>query len=97
MLGMVLTTTFGIALAMFGLILIVAAVRLLLGSSDAYETNRRASLPIHRAFLGKLKTGTVENDHLSVRGSAYTIAKDGTIEFVQMAKLSREAVRDTSR
>jgi len=82
--------------AIIGLLVAFGALRVWLGSSDAYEMVRSVSKGMRSSAFGDIRQPSGDRGAVFTRGIAYTILKDGSVEFRAQAKIDRESIRDTS-
>lgn len=80
----------------FGLLVVVGALRVWLGSADAYDMNRSVSKGLKSSAFGDIKQPDGDRGAVFKRGIAYTVSRDGSVRFEAQAKLNRESIRDTS-
>jgi len=88
-----------IFLALTGINLLVLGMRLLFGSSDAYELNRSVTGKFRETVRGQLKKDESEGKLLTEHGVAFRVGSDSTDKCIVLpqSKLSTEAIFDTLR
>lgn len=83
-------------LAVVGLSMFFVGWRLWRGSADAYEMNRAVSKSFKSSLFGDLRQSDTDQRAVFNRGIVYSLEKSGNVKFHPQAKISREAIRDTS-
>ncbi len=96
MLYQVASAIFSILLIGIGLSLLVAVIRVSVGSGDAYDQLKGISKGFWETMFGDVKQPEGRGGILYNRGIAYTVDADGKVEFIRQAKSNRESLRDSS-
>ncbi|MBZ8117882.1 hypothetical protein KUD11_04405 [Roseovarius sp. LXJ103] len=85
-----------VACAVSGLALLAFAVRLGMGSGEAYDQLRGVSKGFRDTMFGNIHQPYGKGGTLFNRGTAYSIDQKGNIELISQAKTNRESVQDAS-
>jgi hypothetical protein len=82
-------------LGVLGVSFIVGAFRVLLGSNEAYELNRKASKGPLRSMVGDIRGPYVDGSLRGNRGISYSLKLGGDVTYHGQSKINRESLKET--